>query len=325
MSSSEEIDLERAIEDADKIVLLGSALKTGIFSALAGEKDIAELVSELNANERALFIVLEALCSLGFVNREKNRYIITDKARFFFVERGEDYLGDYLPHALNKLKAWLDLPLIIKGEKPGKEAPTDVPSFMKAMSSRPDKMVEFVVDECIRRKKDAKTALDLGGGPGKYARTFVKKGMEVVLYDMPETIDYVSMEFGLKDIRNLTLKKGDFTEHEFADDFQDGSFDIVFMGNICHIYSEEENIKLIGRAGKILKKGGLLAIEDFVRGRSPEAEMFAVNMLASTIAGGTWTEEQYREWLKVAGFSKIEVLDFADGDKQLITAILESK
>jgi predicted nucleotide-binding protein (sugar kinase/HSP70/actin superfamily) len=51
--------------------------------------------------------------------------------------------------------------------------------------------------------------------------------------------------------------------------------------------------------------------------------MFAVNMLASTQGGGTWTEEQYRNWLKDAGFSNIEVLDLADKDKQLITAFLE--
>jgi hypothetical protein len=102
--------------------------------------------------------------------------------------------------------------------------------------------------------------------------------------DIPETIDYVSSEFGLADIRNLTLKKGDFTEDEFVNEF-----------------------------------------EDFVRGRSPYAEMFAVNMLASTQSGGTWTEEQYRKWLKDAGFSNIEVLDLADKEKQLITATRYSR
>jgi hypothetical protein len=48
-----------------------------------------------------------------------------------------------------------------------------------------------------------------------------------------------------------------------------------------------------------------------------------VNMLASTQSGGTWTEEQYRTWLKDAGFTNIEVLYLADKEKQLITAFLE--
>ena len=77
------------------------------------------------------------------------------------------------------------------------------------------------------------------------------------------------------------------------------------------------------RVSRLLNKGGMVAIEDFIRARSPYAEMFAVNMLANTQGGGTWTEEQYIKWLKAAGFSNIEVLDLADKDKQLITAFLE--
>jgi hypothetical protein len=51
--------------------------------------------------------------------------------------------------------------------------------------------------------------------------------------------------------------------------------------------------------------------------------MFAVNMLASTESGGTWTEAQYREWLNDAGFSGIEVIDLDGIEKQLITAFQE--
>jgi len=139
---------------------------------------------------------------------------------------------------------------------------------------------------------------------------------------LPDTIDYVKTQFGLENLKNLTLKKGDFTD-EFVKEFASESFDIVFMGNICHMYSEKENRKLIGRASNILRSNGMIAIEDFVRGRSPMAEMFAVNMLANTKGGNTYTEAQYREWLKDAGFHNIEVIDLAGKRSQLITAFLE--
>jgi len=83
---------------------------------------------------------------------------------------------------------------------------------------------------------------------------------------------------------------------------------------------EKDNRKLIKRASNILKRGGMIAIEDMVRGRSPMAEMFAVNMLANTEDGNTYTEEQYREWLTDAGFQKIEIIDLAQKSNQLITA-----
>ncbi len=319
-TSNEEFDFETARDYASKLVLLGSAQRAGIFEAVSEEKDIAVLKNMLNADERALFIVLEALCTLGYVHKRLDRYIIAEKTRSLFLERGEDYVGGSLPHFLDIMEAWLKLPGIIKGAKPDRSE-RDVAAFMNAMASRPDEVVEEAVELCLKRMKNAKKVLDLGGGPGKYSKAFVNRGVKAVLYDLPDTIDYVKTRFGLGDVRNLTLRKGDFT-NEFVNEFAGESFDIVFMGNICHIYSEKENRKLIKRAGNILGSGGMIAIEDMVRGRSPMAEMFAVNMLANTEEGSTYTEAQYREWLTDAGFAKIEIIDLAEKSNQLITAFL---
>lgn len=321
-TSKNELDFEIARDNASKLVLVGAAQKTGLFEALSEEKDIAALKRMLGADERALYIVLEALFALGYADKREDRYVIAEKARPLFLERGEDYVGGSLPHFLDIMKAWLLLPEIIKGKKPPEEE-RDISAFMNAMAARPDNVVDDSVNHCLKRKKDAKNVLDLGGGPGKYSRAFVNKGLEVILYDMPEAIDYVSTEFGLKDIRNLALKKGDFTRSRFANEFKGETFDIVLMANICHIYSEEENRKLIKRVPKLLEKGGMIAIEDFVRGRSQMAEMFAVNMLANTESGNTYTEEQYRAWLEEGGFGRIEIIDLAEKDSQLITAFRE--
>ena len=315
-----EFDIESAGDDARELVLVGAAFKAGIFSALSMEKDIASLKHELQADERALYIIIEALSSLGYVDKKKDRYIIADRARPYLLEQGEEYVGGYLPHLLDILEAWLKLPDIIRGARPEREK-HDVGAFMHAMASRPDTIVEDVVTRCLERKKDAKTVLDLGGGPGRYSRAFIRRGLVAVLYDMPEVIEYVRAEFELDGIKNLVLKKGDFTESDFVREFSE-PFDIVFMGNICHIYSAEENRLLIKRVKNLLGENGLIAIEDFVRGRSPDAEMFAVNMLANTESGGTWTEAQYGDWLESGGFSDIEVIDLAMKEKQLITAFM---
>lgn len=320
-TSNEEFDFEIARDHASKLVLLACAHRAGIFEALSDEKNIATLKRTLNADERALFIVLEALCSLGYAHKRLDRYVITEKAHAHFIEKGKDYVGGSLPHFLDIMEAWIKLPGIIRGEKPENEE-NDVAAFMNAMASKPDKAVEEVVNYCLQRKKNAKNVLDLGGGPGKYSKAFVNRGLNAVLYDFPDTIDYVKTQFGLGNIKNLTLKKGDFT-NEFENEFSSESFDIVFMGNVCHIYSEKENRKLIGRTSNIYGSNGMIAIEDFVRGRSPMAEMFAVNMLANTEDGNTYAEPQYREWLTDAGFNTIEVIDLAGKRSQLITAFLE--
>ncbi|MCX9013957.1 MAG: methyltransferase [Candidatus Methanoperedens sp.] len=323
-SSGALTDIEKAKDDASKLVVLGSAHRAGIFEALSEERDIGSLKEILNADERALYIILEALYAMGYVNRIGEKYVIADKARPIFLEHGDEYVGGSLPHFMDILGAWLHLPETLKGNKPEKSSgKRDVAAFMNAMAARPGNVVEETVNHCLNRKSDAKKVLDLGGGPGKYARAFVNKGMDVVLYDMPDAIDYVGTHFGLKDITALRLKKGDFTREGFVKELNGESFDIVFMGNICHIYSEDENKKLVRRARELLNNNGMIAIEDFVRGRSPIAEMFAVNMLANTESGNTYTEKQYREWLEVAGFGSIEVKDLDGNENQLITGFPE--
>lgn len=61
-----------------------------------------------------------------------------------------------------------------------------------------------------------------------------------------------------------------------------------------------------------------MAVQDFVRGVSPRADMFGVNMLVNTPGGGAWTMDQYSEWISGAGFSSVEMRNY--GERQLITA-----
>lgn len=71
---------------------------------------------------------------------------------------------------------------------------------------------------------------------------------------------------------------------------------------------------------KSLKAWGNGSDRGFRAREEPLAEMFAVNMLANTDGGNTYTEEQYREWLKDAGFGRIGVIDLDEKERQLITA-----
>jgi hypothetical protein len=63
-----------------------------------------------------------------------------------------------------------------------------------------------------------------------------------------------------------------------------------------------------------LVPGGLIAIRDFVRGISKGTALFAVNMLAITQLGNTYSEDEYREWLSAAGFEEAELLPIPGQD-----------
>ncbi|MFZ5591917.1 MAG: methyltransferase [Bacillota bacterium] len=111
----------------------------------------------------------------------------------------------------------------------------------------------------------------------------------------------------------ICIVAGDFNEGLPA-----GPYELVFPGNICHIYGEEENAALLQRVQRELVPGGRIAIVDMIRGESPQAAIFAVNMLVNTANGGTWTLAQYESWLGAAGFTDITY--HRVGEREVITA-----
>lgn len=182
---------------------------------------------------------------------------------------------------------------------------------MSAMKKGAKLMAAPLVTICLAGLPKEAKVLDLGGGPLSYARPFALAGADVTVQDTPEVC--ALMEPSLLPGEKIKFVPGDFTEAVFT-----GRFDLVFLGNISHIYGEAENILLFQRVHDALQKGGRIAILDFVRGISHMAELFAVNMLANTKTGGTWTMEQYATWLQTAGFSQVAMHDI-DG-RQIITA-----
>ncbi|MGF7186391.1 putative nicotinamide N-methyase [Desulfitispora alkaliphila] len=124
--------------------------------------------------------------------------------------------------------------------------------------------------------------LDVRGGPLTYANAFAQQGAVVTILDLPEVIDMMRPK--LNPSLSISMEKGDFTKG-----LPKGPFDVVYLGNIYHIYGEKENRKLFCDAASELQSGGRMIINDFVRGTGPESALFAY--------------EQYKKWLQDAGFS----------------------
>ncbi len=87
-----------------------------------------------------------------------------------------------------------------------------------------------------------------------------------------------------------------------------GKYDLVLLSAICHMFSPEENQQLLERAYKALAPNGRLVISDFILDADKTAPRFAalfsLNMLVGTRAGASYSEPEYTEWMKHAGFAE---------------------
>ena len=267
---------------------------------------------------RATKIVLEALSDTGYLLKEGKLFGLSAQTRELFVEKASpDYAANSFLHSWSLVKRWLTIPDVLKTGQPTerKRTPQELEHFIGAMDEGSRDTASYIVKLCLEQAPETKSVLDIGGGPGTYAKIFAQYGVNVTLFDLPDVVDLISEEF--KEHELITPVSGDFNLK-----LPSGLFDLAFLGNICHIYGPEQNIALFKRVAQVLNAKGTIAILDFVRGCSPRAFLFAVNMLVNTESGGTWTEEEYRSWLTESGFQNFRLWDIEERAAQLILAQL---
>ena len=108
-------------------------------------------------------------------------------------------------------------------------------------------------------------------------------------------------------LSRTTLVSGDF----YRDDFP-GGHDLAFVSAIIHQNSPQQNLDLYRKIFRALVPGGRIVIRDHLmnpdRTRPRDGAIFAVNMLAATAGGNTYTYEEIQSDLAQAGFVQIRLL-----------------
>ena len=114
----------------------------------------------------------------------------------------------------------------------------------------------LLAHEELLREVDLGNVLELGCGTGLYTETLQKVGDHVVATDLSdEMIAFAKEKRG--ELENVEFRKADALNLEFNDE----TFDTVFMANLIHIVGNAERV--IQESKRVLKKGGLLIINSF--------------------------------------------------------------
>ena len=307
---------------ADLTVLVASAHGAGIFAALADAPATSgELAGRLGFDQRATRITLLALAEAGLLDRSGEAFTPSPQCRAELGEPGgPEYVGGGLALWLDSVRAWSRLGEVLVRGGPLEarnlvRSPESVVRFMSAMAAAPPARIDRIVELCLARHPEATTVLDVGGGPGHMTRAFVTRGLHGTLFDTAEVLDHVESAYGLDHLERLTLAPGDFT----ADPLPPGPFDLVLLSNVLHIYGPDANHALLSKVARVLPVGGVVAVAEFLRGRSSKAARFGVQMLIKSDEGDAYSEGQISGWLTEVGFEDVRVDDL-DADRQLMTA-----
>jgi (2Fe-2S) ferredoxin/SAM-dependent methyltransferase len=285
-----------------------TALELDIFTAVGDGANAERIGMRINANARAVSMLLNALVALGLLCKNGDAYKNTPESARFFVQGSKDNHRNGLLHIAQVWHRWSTMTEAVRlGTRVSIDrdhSPEWTRNFIAGMhhgaKDRAPLVVKTLGTAGVRR------ILDLGGGSGAYSIAFAKASPDVQcdILDLPEvvplTAEYVS-KAGVS--AQVNLRAGDVLQDDFG-----SSFDLILLHNISHAFTEEQNRDIFRRAHDALAPNGRLVVRDFLlnpdKTGPKHAALFSLNMLVATEAGASYSEFEYIHWMKAAGFAE---------------------
>ncbi len=297
------------------VCVLAAAVDLEIFNTIHGRSLTAAMVAtQLGTDLRATTVLLDALVALNLLAKDRDSYAVPDHVADALTTSGSQTVLPMVLHQANCLRRWAQLPQVVKSGQPAERQPSirgeeaDNASFIGAMHTISDPVADSVVADLA--PFSFRHLLDIGGASGTWTMALLRlaPAARATIFDLPDVIPMASRrlaEAGFAD--RVQLVAGDF----YTDSLPTGA-DFAWLSAIAHQNSREQNRTLFSKIHDALSPGGTLAIRDIVMDEDhvnpASGALFAVNMLAGTEHGGTYSLAEYREDLEASGFTNVQIV-----------------
>jgi ubiquinone/menaquinone biosynthesis C-methylase UbiE len=308
--------LMRILGDFANSQILDAALEYDFFTLISKGFDSADAVArEAGTDVRATRIVLDSLPALSLIEKRDGKYFLTPSAQAFLVKGKPGYCGDFRHVALALWDGMAHLKESLKTGKPLSRMDTNAElqvweKLVLGIIVIAEPAAKALCDILkIGSERKGLRVLDIAGGSSIFGMTIVTRDptTQVTQLDWPNVnavAKRANKERGLEG--KIRFIDG---EHHTAN-IESDYYDLVLASNFCRFESPKGNQELFAKAYSALKPGGIFVVNDFVpneaRTEPTFALRFSVYTLTHTPEGECWTLSQYSDWLKKAGFQKIE-------------------
>lgn len=278
--------------------VLDASGQLGVFDRLGqGPVDAATLAHECRIGEEAAHALLTALVGLGLAQPDRDGAF-----------RG--VAGD-VPGLLEILQPWEHL---IEGLRHRPEVSVSAGTYSRIVRPLAAFWTSAAVAAVEHLKGAGRRVLDLGAGgaPWSLALAAADSDCEVTALDVPPVLEVT---------RQAVRAAGYEDQFRFigADlfdvDLEQGAFDLVIVGNLCHLFDESDNRRLLARAGRWLSRQGTVAVIDLLpseRGDGPRGvTLYGLGLIQRTPAGQVYPFSSYVGWLRGTGYEKVERIELS--------------
>jgi len=342
--STEKIKIEPSLSPA-KIMQIGlgfwasqtmlTAVKLELYTLLAaGPLAAKEIRNKLNLNcsERHVFDWLDALVSLGFLERtgllQDALYQNAADTDLFLDKNKKTYMGGILEMGAHRLyRFWGDLEEGLKTGQPQNESkrnPHGNMEFFTELYKDEEKLQEFMnamsgiqmgnfmalVNQFDFSKYDS--LLDLGGADGWLSIQVCLKhpSIQCTTFDLPPVEPLAKRKINIFKLSDrIQVVSGDLLKDAIP------KADLISMGNILHGLTEDVKQELVKKVYDTLPAGGaFIAIENIIdneRRQNTFGLLMSLNMLIENGDAFDYTLNDFEKWTQAAGFKHVELIPLA--------------
>jgi len=314
---------------------LHAGVALDVFTPLAaGPAAAPDLAERLGCDQRALTMLLHALCALELLTKQGQGFALTPLSDAFLVRGRPRYTGHIILHHRNLVESFARLDEAVRtgrrvrGGVQWTEADRQdflMGMFNNAMAIAPrlaPQLDALLAAAGLPGMAGRTRLLDLGGGPGTYAIHFclAHPGLTAAVFDQPTTRPFAqatAARFNVAD--RVTFLPGDYTAQEIP-----GRYDLAWLSHILHGEAPDMAAAIVRKAADALVPGGLLLVHEFLLQDSldgPEfATLFSLNMLLGTEGGQSYSWREVEDMLAAAGLTDIRRLEFSGPNRSGIVA-----
>ncbi len=298
-------------------LIIEAALRNRVFDVLDNApKTVAETSTATGASQRGLANIMNALVGMELLNRDAaGRYSLTEDSSAFLVSSKPSYMGGMAMHVSTDLiPRFLEIAEVVRTGMPSKRVNSigDGSEFFKRLvvdliaMNYPGALAAADALGLSARTSPVRV-LDLAAGSAVWSLAMAQRSpfVRVTAVDWPDVLEVtrsVVERFGMAD--RYEYVAGDLAEADFGT-----GYDVATLGHILHSEGVDRSRDLIRKTFEALAPGGTIVIGEFLVNadrRGPLSGLiFGVNMLVNTEKGNTYSFEEIREWLEMAGFGNV--------------------
>lgn len=273
--------------------------------------------AQLQLNERALELLLNALTALGLLEKQGENFALAKISRLYLLRNSRHYVGGMIGFDAMLWQAWERLPEAIRTGLPARP-----PDMYQANAGETEIFIN-AMDSLVKARGDTDvlasaidwskigTLLDVGSGPATYPIALCQRfpQLRAAIVDLPGTLKitgrYVA---GANLAPRIELIPADYRSDPIP-----GSYDAILLSNIIHGENEDRNAALIRKLAVNLNPRGRLIVKDHIlddsRTEPAVGATFSLLMLLTTDGGRCYSFAEITSWMKQAGLNRVERID----------------